>query len=104
MESKAQWEIPLKLQLHFEDSEDLQELKTSEEFIELIFKGAIAALKQAIRKNKSECILYEIVNLDLKIKIKKTQYKELLNNCLAYYEKLEDYATCQDLLELKHRL
>jgi hypothetical protein len=103
MEKKAEWEIPLKLNLMFEDAEDLEILKKSDEFLELIFKGAIAALKQAIRKNKSECVLFNIVNLDLKIKIKKNQYKELLNNCIIYYEKLEDYITCQELVELKQR-
>jgi hypothetical protein len=103
MEKKATWEIPLKLNLIYEDSEDLTALKSSDEFSELVFKGAVSALKQAIRKNKSECVLYEIVNLEAKIKINKNQYEKLLNSCLAYYEKLEDYDTCQELVELKHR-
>ena len=103
MEKKAEWEIPLKITLNFDDVEDLEALKGSEEFLDLIYKAVVAALKQAIRKNKSECVLFNIVNLDLKIKIKKNQYKELLNNCIIYYEKLEDYTTCQELVELKQR-
>lgn len=103
MEKEAEWEIPLKINLLYEDSTELEALKLSDEFLELTFKGAVAALKQAIRKNKSECILFEIINLESKIKIKKDQYKSLLNKCIEYYEKLEDYTTCQELVELKQR-
>lgn len=103
MEKKATWEIPLKLNIMYDDPDDLIALESSDEFLDLIFKGAVAALKQAIRKNKSECVLFEIVNLESKIKINKAQYEKLLNNCLSYYEKLEDYDTCQELVELKHR-
>jgi hypothetical protein len=103
MEKKDTWNIPLKLNIMYDDPDDLTALKTSDEFLNLIFEGAVAALKQAIRKNKSECILFEIVNLEAKIKIDKTQYEKLLSRCLSYYEKLEDYDTCQELVELKHR-
>lgn len=103
MENKAEWEIPLKISLTYDDAEDLEALKQSDEFLTLIFKGVIASLKQAIRKNKSECILLEIVNHNAKIKIKKDQYKDLLNKCISYYEQLEDYPTCQELVELKQR-
>ena len=103
MEKKDTWNIPLKLNIMYDDPDDLTALKTSDEFLNLIFEGAVAALKQAIRKNKSECILYDIVNLEAKIKISKNQYEKLLSNCLAYYEKIEDYSTCQELVELKNK-
>lgn len=103
MEKKVTWEIPLKLNIMYDDPNDLIALESSDEFLDLIFRGAVAALKQAIRKNKSECVLFEIVNLESKIKVDKTQYEKLLNNCLSYYEKIEDYDTCQELVELKHR-
>lgn len=103
MEKKVTWEIPLKLNIMYDDPNDLIALESSDEFLDLIFRGAVAALKQAIRKNKSECVLFEIVNLESKIKVDKTQYEKLLDNCLSYYEKIEDYDTCQELVELKHR-
>lgn len=105
MSKKPEWDIPLKISLIYEESEDLEALKTSNEFLELIHKGSIAAIKQAIRKNKSECVLFEITNHNnAKIKIKKDKYKNLISNCIQYYENLEDYSTCQELLELQHRL
>ena len=76
MEKKATWNIPLKLNIMYDDPDDLTALETSDEFLNLIFEGAVAALKQAIRKNKSECILFEIVNLEAKIKINKTKHFE----------------------------
>jgi hypothetical protein len=103
MEKKAEWEIPLKITLNFDDVEDLEALKGSEEFLDLIYKAVVAALKQAIRKNKSECVLFEVVNHNAKIKVKKDQYKDLLGKCVIYYEQLEDYTTCQELVELKQR-
>jgi hypothetical protein len=103
MEKKDTWEIPLKFNLVYDGIEELNIIKSSDEFLELIYKGAVAALKQALKKNKSECILYDIVNLEAKIKISKNQYEKLLSNCLAYYEKIEDYSTCQELVELKNK-
>jgi hypothetical protein len=103
MEKKAEWEVPLKLNIMFDEVEDLEALKQSDEFLSLVFKGAVASLKQAIRKNKSECILFEIVNHNAKIKVKKEAYESLLDKCILYYEKLEDYTICQELVILKQR-
>jgi len=104
MSKNTESEIPLTLKLVFEEIEDIEVLKQSEEFLELIHKGAVAAIKQAVRKNKSDCVLFVIENLNLKIKIDKSQYKKLLDTCIKYYEKLEDYATCQRLVRIKERI
>ena len=71
MSKNTEMDIPLSLRIVFEEIEDIEVLKTSEEFLELIHKGAVAAIKQAIRKNKSDCILFNVENLNLKIKIDK---------------------------------
>ena len=62
------------------------------------------AIKQAIRKNKSECVIFEITNYDLKVAIKKEHYKTFLNKAIKHYEALEDYAQCSELVNLKSRL
>lgn len=104
MSKNTEMEIPLSLRIVYEEIEDIEVLKQSEEFLELIHKGAVAAIKQAIRKNKSDCVLFVVDNLNLKIKIEKSQYKKLLNSCIKYYENLEDYTTCQRLVRIKERI
>jgi len=104
MSKNTEMEIPLSLRIVYDEIEDIEVLKQSEEFLDLIHKGAVAAIKQAIRKNKSECILFEVENLKLKIKIQKTEYKKIIDSCIKYYEKLEDYHTCQRLVRIKERL
>jgi hypothetical protein len=104
MSKNTEMDIPLSLRIVFEEIEDIEVLKTSEEFLELIHKGAVAAIKQAIRKNKSDCILFNVENLNLKIKIDKSEYKKLIDSCIKYYETIEDYTTCQRLVRIKERI
>jgi 2-phospho-L-lactate guanylyltransferase (CobY/MobA/RfbA family) len=104
MEQKFKLEFPLDLEIKYEDAAELLELAEQEEFITFMFKNAIAAVKQAIRKNKSECVIYSIQNYNVTVAIKKEHYKTFLNKALKHYEKLEDYSKCSELVTLKSRL
>jgi len=104
MKTQSKPSIPLKLEVKYDETEDLLDLATDEEFSTFILENAIIALKQAIRKNKSECVLFELVNYDFKVLIKKPKYKSLLNAAIKHYEKLEDYTKCSELVNLKSRL
>jgi len=104
METAARLSIPLKLDIKYNDPEDLENLVLSEEFCDLVIENALAALKQAIRKNKSECVLFDLVTYNFKVKLPKSQYKLLLDEIIKYYEVREDYVKCKELLTLKSRL
>lgn len=104
MKTETKPQIPLRLEIKYESKEDLEEFASSGEFSTLILEKGLLALKGAIRKNKSECILFEIVNFDFKVVVKKPHYKTLLNRAISYYEHLEDYTMCQELTKLKSRL
>ena len=73
-------------------------------FVTFMFKNAIAPIKQAIRKNNSECVIFDILNYNLKVAIKKEHYKTFLNKAIKHYEILEDYTQCSELVTLKSRL
>ena len=104
MEQKFKLEFPLDLEIKYEDPEELFELASKEEFVTFMFKNTIAAIKQAIRKNKSECVIYSIQNYNVTVAIKKEHYKMFLNKAIRHYEKLEDYTQCSELVTLKSRL
>ncbi len=104
MEQKVKLEFPLQVEIKYEDTEELMLLATQGEFVTFMFKNAIAAIKQAIRKNKSECVIYSIQNYNVTVAIKKEHYKTFLNKAIKHYEKLEDYAQCSELVNLKSRL
>ena len=104
MEQKFKLEFPLDLEIKYEDPEELLELATKEEFVTFMIRNAIAAIKQAIRKNTSECIIFSIQNYNVRIAIKKEHYKTFLNKAIKHYEALEDYAQCSELVNLKSRL
>ena len=104
MEQKLKLEFPLDLEIKYEDPEELLELATQEEFVTFMFDSAVAAVKQAIRKNRSECIVFSIQNYNVKVAIKKEHYKIFLNKAIKHYEKLEDYSKCSELVSLKSRL
>ena len=104
MEQKFKLEFPLQVEIKYDDTEELMELASQEEFVKFMFKGAVAAIKQSIRKNKSECMIFEILNYNLKVIIKKEYYKQFLNKAIKHYESLEDYIQCSELVTLKSRL
>lgn len=104
METQARLSIPLKLNIHYEEPEDLNNLIEDEPFRILVLENALAALKQAIRKNKSECVLFDLVNYNYKVKINKSQYKLLIDKIIKYYEVQEEYVKCKELVKLKSRL
>jgi hypothetical protein len=104
MEQKIKLEFPLQIEIKYDDTEELMELASQSEFVTFMFKNAIAAIKQAIRKNKSECVIFGIANYDFKVAIKKEHYKTFLNKAIKHYEALEDYAQCSELVTLKSRL
>jgi len=104
MEQKYKLEFPLDVEIKYDDPEELLELAEQQEFVTFMFKNAIAAVKQAIRKNKSECVIFTINNYNVKVAIKKEHYRTFLNKAIKHYEKLEDYTKCSELVNLKSRL
>ena len=104
MEQKLKLEFPLDLEIKYEDPEELLELATQEEFVTFMFGSAVAAIKQAIRKNRSECIVFSIQNYNVRVAIKKEHYKIFLNKAIKHYENLENYSKCSELVSLKSRL
>jgi hypothetical protein len=104
MEQKLKLEFPLDLEIKYDDPEELFELATQEEFVIFMFSSALAAIKQSIRKNKSECVIFSIQNYNVKVAIKKEHYKIFLNKAIKHYETLEDYPKCSELVSLKSRL
>jgi len=104
MEQKVKLEFPLQVEIKYDDAEELMELASQNEFVTFMFKNAIAAIKQAIRKNKSECVMFSIENYNLKVVVKKEHYKTFLNKAIKHYEALEDYTQCSELVNLKSRL
>ena len=104
MEQKYKLEFPLDVEIKYDDQEELLELAEQQEFVTFMFKNAIAAVKQAIRKNKSECVIFTINNYNVKVAIKKEHYRTFLNKAIKHYEKLEDYTKCSELVNLKSRL
>ena len=97
-------QFPLKMEINYDSIEELDEFVHNGEFRILLLENSLAALKQSIRKNKSECVLFDVTNLNLKVIIKKSNYKNLLNQILKYYEQIEDYQMCSEIVKLKHRL
>jgi len=97
-------QFPIKLQIEYDEVEQLDEMLRNDEFTDFILGKTLIALKQSIRKNKSECVLIEVTNYNYKIKIPKTRYKNLIKSLLKYYESKEDYSTCSELIRLESRL
>jgi hypothetical protein len=104
MEQKFKLEFPLDLEIKYDHPQELLELASRPKFVTFMYEGAIAAVKQAIRKNKSECVMFDIANHNFKVVLKKDHYKQFLNKAIKHYESIEDYPQCSELVTLKSRL
>ena len=98
MESKTKPQIPLKVDIVYNEPQELLDLVEQSEFITFMYEGAIAALKQAIRKNKSECVMFDITNYNFKVVLKKDYYKLFLTRAIKHFETVENYSLCSELV------
>jgi hypothetical protein len=48
--------------------------------------------------------MFDIINYNFKVVLKKDHYKSFLNKAIKHYESIENYPLCSELVTLKSRL
>jgi hypothetical protein len=91
---KYQKEEATNLEIIYNNSEDLNQLSTKEEFKHFILEDSFKTIKRALKNNLDKVELFNLFNLSLVVELKKENYKDVLNNILEHYINEENYEKC----------
>ena len=82
------------LEIIYNSSEDLKKLSTREGFKQFILEDSFKTIEMALKNDLDKVELFNLFNLSLVVILKKSNYKDVLNNILEYYIDGEDYEKC----------
>ncbi len=82
------------LEIIYNNSEDLRVLSDREEFKQFILEDSFKTIEIALENNLDKVELFNIFNLSLIVELKKSSYKDVLNNIIKYYANEENYEKC----------
>ena len=88
------------IEIVYNDSSDLKKLASKEEFRTFIIKDSLESIKNAIKYGDDKVELFNIFNLSLTVELKRSNFKNVLNNITKYYIKDEDYEMCNQIKKL----
>lgn len=71
---------------------------------EVVIEETLFAIKEGINKKKKSTLLFELVDLNYYIELKKDNWKSSLENVLEYYIEREDYDKCVECRDLMNKL
>lgn len=91
---------PLNIELVVYEQEQIKLLNESVEFKMFIFKHVFDAIKDAIKNNTDETKVLNVINFSYSLIIYKSQFKDILNNILKFYEQQEEYLKCKEVNKL----
>jgi hypothetical protein len=92
--------VPLNIELIIYEQEQINSLKESVEFKTFIFKHVLISIKDAIKNKLNEAKILNVVNFNYTLIINKTQFKDILNTILKFYEEQEEYLECKEITKL----
>lgn len=70
----------------------------------IVCENTFIGIKEAIKKRSKNAKIIEVNSSGYYITIGKEDYKTALDNVIGYYETLEDYETCAEIMNLKKQL
>tara|TARA_R110001592_G_scaffold56587_3_gene172454 strand:- start:251 stop:571 length:321 start_codon:yes stop_codon:yes gene_type:complete len=88
------------IEIVYNDSSDLKKLASKEEFVRFIIKDSLESIKNALKYGDDVVELFNIFNLSLTVELKRSNFKNVLNNIIKYYIEDEDYEMCNKIKEL----
>lgn len=91
---KSQKNETTNLEIIYNNSEDLKKLSTREGFKQFILEDSFKTIEIALKNNLDKVELFNLFNLSLVVILKKSNYKDVLNNILEYYITEENYEKC----------
>lgn len=88
--------------IQYPSEETLSALEKTDWFLSAIYDNLYMTLKKSI---KSEYVnLFHVNHSGYCVKLERDQYGIALDSAISYYEKMEDFEKCQNLLDVKLKI
>lgn len=71
---------------------------------EVVFAQIVSNIETAIDSKQDEFIMLVHPNVSSAVSVKQLEYNELLNHCLTWYKKTENYEKCAEIIKIRKKL
>jgi hypothetical protein len=71
---------------------------------DIIYTNTFVSIKEAVKKRSKYAKICEINSSGQYLTVEQEDFKAALDNTLQYYEVLEEYEKCAEIVELKNKL
>jgi hypothetical protein len=95
--------IPL-FKLSMKTGAKLESVYNNPEIKKAVLEETVYAIKEGIKLNKDHVSLFNIVDSDYTIELKKNNWKNVLSNALGYYVEIENYPKCIAIRDMINKL
>ncbi len=92
------------IEISYTSKEELNELATSEEFIEFIQEKTLEKIEYAVEHNLENVEIFNIFNMSLIVELKKENFKAVLKRIIKPFEDSEDFEKCIKIKSIINKL
>jgi uncharacterized protein (DUF4213/DUF364 family) len=65
-----------------------------------VFEKVLTSIKDAIKNKLNEAKVLNVINFNYSLIVNKSQYKDVLNSILRFYEEQEEYLKCKEITKI----
>jgi len=101
----AKRQIPnLQFNINGDGEPDYSVIAENEIIRDIVYSQTVWGIRDAIKRKAKHAKIVEINSTGQYLTVEKHDFKSALNNTIMYYEILEDYETCAEIVKLKEKL
>ena len=101
----AKRQIPnLQFNITGDGEPDYSVIAENEIIRDIVYSQTVWGIRDAIKRKAKHAKIVEINSTGQYLTVEKQDFKSALNNTIMYYEILEDYETCAEIVKLKEKL
>jgi hypothetical protein len=101
----AKRQIPnLQFNINGEGEPDYSIIAENEAIRDIVYSQTILGIREAINRKTKHAKIVEINSTGQYLTVEKIDFELALENSIHYYEVIEDYETCAEIVKLKNKL
>jgi len=94
----------LQFNINGDGEPDYSVISQNEVVRDIVYSQTVWGIRDAIKRKAKHAKIVEINSTGQYLTIEKQDFKSALENSIQYYEVLEDYEACAEIVKLKNKL
>jgi hypothetical protein len=94
----------LQFNINGEGEPDYSVIAENETIRDIVYSQTVWGIRDAIKRKAKHAKIVEINSTGQYLTVEKQDFKSALDNSILYYEVLEDYEACAEIVKLKNQL